>query len=88
MTNTFDITTLSDAALDVILEAKANPDATIVIDHLSTDEQRAVFAALKITVPASYFLDVSAAPKDSARLDSRDYEGAILRQAEERYAGE
>ena len=75
MTNLTDITTMTDAVLDIFLAAKADPNGTHDTDHLTENEQRALYAALGVDVPEWYFS--SLAPKVEAQ-DGFDYEGAIL----------
>ena len=79
MTNLTDITNFSDAALDVYLAA-ASGQEVVVIEHLSKKDQRAVFAALGVDVPPSYFASVAPDPGPAG-----DYEGAILDRQDARF---
>lgn len=89
MTNLTDITHLTDAALDVVLEARAGADF-VPCDHLTSAERYQVATALRWPMDARTRAWCSDAPATrtpadaAARGSSIDYEGMILdRQDEE-----
>jgi hypothetical protein len=92
MTNTTDITNLTDAALDVVLEVKSGADC-VTVDHLTYDERVSVCKALGVEARTHWLM---AAPYAAPRLDRpargmlvhTDVEGMILDRQDREVDGE
>ena len=80
MTNTTDITAMSDATLDAFVACKTAPGKTIPLDHLSHKEMRILFKALGVQVPASYFLSLD--DQSETATTGPDHHDAILARQE------
>lgn len=46
MANTTDITDMTDAAFDVFMAAKADPEGTVDADHLTVEEREQIAVAM------------------------------------------
>ena len=89
MKNTIDITDMTDAVLDVVLEAKSGADY-VDCGHLSAKERFQVAEALGWEMNARTIAWISDSPSTDAprgpRFTTFDYEGAILDEQEDFYA--
>ena len=54
MTNTTDITNLTDATFDVLMDIKADPNGSHAVDHLSAAERADLAGAMKWNVSTPY----------------------------------